>query len=48
MAEDWILSKFWGQCYDHNFSAMFYDEIGVFLENQSYDQFFAQTGSILC
>jgi hypothetical protein len=26
MAEDWILSKFWGQCYDHNFSAMFYDD----------------------
>jgi hypothetical protein len=32
-----------GRCYDHNFlrfSPIFGEKIGVFLENQCYDQFF--------
>jgi hypothetical protein len=37
------VNSFWDRCYDHNFLrflTIFGEKIGVFLENQCYDQFF--------
>jgi hypothetical protein len=40
----------WGRCYDHNFLRFlpfFGENIGVFLKNQCYDQFFSKNKSSL-
>jgi hypothetical protein len=40
----------WGRCYDHNvlrFSPIFGEKIGVFLQNQFYDQLFSKFSFVL-